>query len=72
MDGIAYVDGKLTPHFRADYVLRAMVIPQGKHKIEFKFEPVVIKTGNNITLISYAFLILIPLGWYYKERRSNV
>jgi hypothetical protein len=68
----AYVDGKLTPHFRADYVLRAMVIPQGKHKIEFKFEPVVIKTGNNITLISYAFLILIPLGWYYKERRSNV
>ena len=67
-----YVDGKLNSHFRADYVLRAMVIPQGKHKIEFKFEPEIIKTGNTITLVSYAFLILIPIGWFYKERKSNV
>lgn len=67
-----YIDGELNPHFRADYVLRAMLIPQGKHKIEFKFEPDIIKTGNKITLISYAFLILIPLGWFYKERKSNV
>ncbi len=68
----AYIDGELNSHFRADYVLRAMLIPQGKHKIEFKFEPDIIKTGNKITLISYAFLILIPLGWFYKERKSNV
>jgi len=68
----AYIDGKWSPHFRADYVLRALKIPKGKHKIEFKFEPEVIKNGNTITLISYAFLILIPLGWFLKERKSNV
>ena len=67
----AYVDGKLTPHFRVDYVLRAMIIPKGKHKIEFKFEPEVIKKGNTITLVSYALLLLIPLGWYFKDKKDK-
>ena len=66
-----YVDGKLTPHFRVNYVLRGMEIPAGIHKIEFKFEPVVIKTGNTITLVSYFFLILIPIGWFFVEKRKK-
>ncbi|MCK4562280.1 MAG: YfhO family protein, partial [Flavobacteriaceae bacterium] len=66
----AYVDGVLTPHFRTNYVLRAMIIPKGKHKIEFKFEPQVIKTGNTVALISYMLMLLIPVGWYFKERKS--
>ncbi len=67
----AYVDGELTPHFRADYVLRAMIIPKGKHTIEFKFEPEVIKKGNTITLVSYALMLLIPLGWYFKDKKDK-
>ncbi|WP_196890147.1 YfhO family protein [Aureivirga sp. CE67] len=67
----AYVDGQKTPIFRADYVLRGIVVPAGKHKVEFKFEPQVIKTGNTITLISYALLILIPLGWYFVEKKKK-
>ncbi len=67
----AYVDGKLLPHFRANYVLRAMIIPKGKHRIVFKFEPTIIKKGNTITLISYAFLLLIPLGWFFVEKKEK-
>jgi len=67
----AYVDGNLSSHFRVNYVLRALVIPPGKHQIVFKFEPQIIKQGNTITLISYGLLILIPLGWYFKEKKSN-
>jgi len=68
----AYVDGKLTPHFRANYVLRAMLVPAGKHEIIFKFEPTIIKTGNTITLISYAILLLVPIGWFFIDKKKNV
>ena len=57
----AYVDGKLTPHFRDNYVLRSMVLPAGHHKVEFKFEPVVYFIGEKISLISSIILIVLIL-----------
>lgn len=69
----AYIDGKLTPHYRVNYVLRGILVPAGKHTIEFKFEPTVIKKGNTITLTSYSLLLLIPLGWFFfnKKKKQN-
>jgi len=58
----AYVDGKLTPHFRADYVLRSMVLPAGEHKVEFRFEPTFFKTGERVSFASSLLLILLLLG----------
>jgi uncharacterized membrane protein YfhO len=55
----AYVDDQIAPHFRADYVLRAMVLPAGEHKVRFKFEPVVYSAGEKISLISSVILILL-------------
>ncbi len=72
----AYVDDKLTPHFRADYVLRAMVLPAGEHKVRFKFEPVVFFVGEKISLISSILLIAIVLImgalelWKLKKSQS--
>lgn len=67
----AYLDGKLTPHIRANYVLRAMQVPAGRHEIVFKFEPTVIKKGNTITLTSFALLLLIPIGWLFIEKKKK-
>ncbi len=67
----AYIDHKLTPHFRVNYVLRGMEIPAGEHIIEFKFEPTVIKTGTTITLVSFVLLILISLGWFFIDKRKK-
>jgi hypothetical protein len=67
----AYVDGKLTPHIRADYTLRALVVPAGKHTIEFKFEPQVIKTGSTITLFSSVGMLLLLAGGIYFERKKR-
>jgi hypothetical protein len=58
----ATIDGKDASHFRANYVLRAMRIPAGKHTIQFRFEPSVYHTGETISLASSVLLILLLLG----------
>ena len=68
----AYIDGKSVDHIRVDYVLRGLNIPAGKHTIEFKFEPQVIKTGSMITLISSIGMLLLLAGGIYFERKKNI
>lgn len=58
----AYIDGKAAPHIRANYVLRALKIPSGKHKIEFKFEPPAYQSGELISLVCSLLVLGICLG----------
>ena len=68
----AYIDGQLTPHLRANYVLRALEIPAGKHRIEFKFEPTVIAKGNVVNISSWGvFLVLLLGGRFLTKRRKK-
>lgn len=67
-----YINGKPSEYFRADYVLRAMVIPPGNNKIEFKFEPKVIQTGSSISLVSsIIFLLILLSGVYFTFRKKE-
>ena len=66
----AFIDGKETEILRADYVLRALAVPAGKHEIEFKFEPKPYLIGNKVTLASSWVMLLISLGclgWSMKK-----
>ena len=67
----AFIDGQKMPHFRVDYILRAMVIPAGKHTVEFKFEPKSYFTGNKISLASSLLLILAVAGYAFSEFRKR-
>ncbi|PTX22763.1 membrane protein YfhO [Pontibacter mucosus] len=58
----AYLDGEPVDHIRANYVLRAMEVPAGKHTIEFKFAPQSYYTGNTVSLISSIILVLVVAG----------
>lgn len=66
----AYIDGSPVDHIRANYVMRALKIPAGQHKVEFKFDPASMKTGRMLGLACSA-LILLSLIWllfnYFKN-----
>ena len=67
----AYIDGVEVPHLCVNYVLRGLVIPEGQHDIEFKFEPEVIETGSNISLASSILLILLLIGGLFYEFKNK-
>ncbi len=69
----AYINGKPAEYFRANYVLRAMIVPSGNNKIEFKFEPKVIETGSTISLVSsIIFLLILLSGLYFAFLKKEV
>ena len=59
-----FIDGKETPYFRADFVLRAAMIPAGDHEIRFLFDPSSYRTGNKVSLASSILLILLLAGYF--------
>jgi len=60
-DWKAYIDGKPAEYFKANYVLRAMVIPAGNHRIDFKFEPKIFFVSKQVSTISSWLLVIILL-----------
>ncbi|MCO6175782.1 YfhO family protein [Flavobacterium sp. NRK F10] len=68
----ATIDGEETPIYNVDYVLRGLYVPAGKHTIEFRFEPQVVKTGSTITLFSSIAMILVVAGGIYVERKKKI
>jgi hypothetical protein len=54
----AFIDGAPADYIQTDYVLRAILIPAGTHKIEFKFQPKEYAIGEKISLASSLILLL--------------
>jgi hypothetical protein len=68
----AYIDGKSAPYFRTNYVLRGMLLPPGTHKIEFRFEPASVVTGEKVALASSSLLLALVAALFLLEyRRKN-
>ena len=64
-DWHAYIDDKEAPIIKANYVLRAVKVPAGQHKIEFRFISETFEKGNKIAFVSSILLIGLCLGAFY-------
>ncbi|NQU51374.1 MAG: YfhO family protein [Bacteroidetes bacterium] len=68
----AFIDGEIVPHFRVNYILRALTLPAGEHTLEFKFEPKSYFIGNKISMASSIVLLLLILGFSFTEIKKTI
>lgn len=72
----ATIDGKPASHFRADWTLRAMLIPEGKHEIVFEFKPTGYITATYVASYSSLIILLLLIGavgysvWKTRNRKD--
>jgi uncharacterized membrane protein YfhO len=66
-----YIDGKKADYFRADYLLRAMLLQAGDYDIEWRFEPSVVSTSRTIAMLSSILLLLLAAGVIYIEIKRH-
>ena len=62
----AYVDGEATPILKANHFFRAVVLPQGDHVVEFKYEPRSFKVGLIVSLLTVIALVTISGTVYLR------
>jgi hypothetical protein len=70
-DWQATIDGNAVPHARADYVLRAMSVPAGEHKVAFTLASKPYNTSKPIMLAGSIVVLLLVIGALYKEWRTG-
>ena len=65
------IDGEEVAHGRANYILRAMNVPAGKHVVEFKFDPKSLHTTETIAFIALGLLAVLAVVTIYLSFRAK-
>ena len=56
------IDGQESPLLRANYLLRAAMVPAGQHEIVMRYEPKIWKVGGIVSLVSSLAIILFAVA----------
>ena len=67
----AYIDNVETPIYKANYVLRSLVVPAGKHTIRFEFKPTSVNAAQKASIFASTLLWIIVLGGLFQWIRKN-
>lgn len=70
-----YIDSQPAEIYKANYLFRGVIVPKGKHKIEFKFEPETYFTGKKISMGTNFILIavfIVAIGGIFMKKRKKV
>lgn len=65
----ATVDGRDTPVLRADYLLRAVRLPPGRHQMRMVYAPLTYLLGATVTLLTMLALLGLAMARAIRPRR---
>jgi hypothetical protein len=64
----AYIDGKETKVYRANYAFKAVVADAGQHEIIFEFKPTLFSKLSYLSIISFSLVILLLLVLIFRRK----
>ena len=70
-DWKATVDGKPVEVLRADHLLRAVVVPAGHHRVQFRYESASVRRGFMLSIVSIAIALALLVTGLLLGRRAR-
>ena len=70
----AQIDGKETPIYLTDYLLRSVIVPEGEHQIRFFFRSKAIQAGITLSTLGYiiaALFLIVGVVWEWRKRSAK-
>lgn len=67
----AYIDNKETSIYPVNYGLMGIVLPEGEHKIELKYQPISFILGSLISLFTLTLLFVTTIFVFLRGRKNN-
>jgi len=67
----AAVDGRPADILRANYLVRAVAVPAGRHTVSFVYEPASFKAGMAASLAG-GLAIALMVWWHARSRRNKI
>ena len=67
----ATIDGQPTKIYRANYVMRSIYLPAGRHHIEFRYVPFSYHLGITLSLFAFAVVAGVLVRWIVVEKLQS-
>jgi len=68
----AKIDGQSAKILRANYTFTAVEVPSGKHQVEFFYQPVSYLIGKTITFLTFLFLLLYLIYYFFLRKNEKL
>ena len=70
-----YINGKEVEHFRTNWILRGIILPEGEHELKFIFQPEELYASQKLAGFSSILTLLLIigiLGFLLKKRKESI
>ena len=66
-----FVDGKPDQLYAANYIVRAVFVPEGTHRVEFRYDPMSFRAGAWLSICALGLVAVIACVSQFRARRLS-